>query len=95
VPLVSKPIAFACRAERLARAGASPDRAIIWPSGEAEGMRPDADTSEKVALGKSSEVVRCDIFNTPFVNFARGDMPGGYEVTQPLRREWVDLVVVS
>ena len=22
-----------------------------------------------------------------FVNFARGDMPGGYEVTQPLRRE--------
>ncbi len=58
-------------------------------------MGPDADTGEKVALGKSSEVVRCDIFNTPFVNFARGDMPGGYEVTQPLRREWVDLVVVS
>jgi hypothetical protein len=95
VPLVSKPIAFACRAERLARAGASPDRAIVRPSGEAEGMGPDANSGEKVALGKSSEVVRCDIFNTPFVNFARGDMPGGYEVTQPLRREWVDLVVVS
>lgn len=58
-------------------------------------MGPDADTGEKVALGKSAEVVRCDIFNTPFVNFARGDMPGGYEVTQLLRREWVDLVVVS
>ncbi|GKI71007.1 hypothetical protein NUBL21976_11590 [Klebsiella pneumoniae] len=95
VPLVSKSISFACRAERLARAGASPDRAIVRPSGEAEGMGPDADPGEKVALGKSSEVVRCDIFNTPFVNFARGDMPGGYEVTQPLRREWVDLVVQS
>ncbi|MCP5698422.1 hypothetical protein NL355_22205, partial [Klebsiella pneumoniae] len=48
-----------------------------------------------MALGKSSEVVRCDIFNTPFVNYARGNMPGGYEVTQPLRREWVYLVVVG
>lgn len=58
-------------------------------------MGPDANPGEKVALGKFSEVVRCDIFNTPFVNFALGDMPGGDEVTQPLSREWVDLVVVG
>jgi hypothetical protein len=94
VPLVSKPISFACRAERLARAGASPDWFIVRPSGEAQGMRPDANSGEKVALGKSSQVVRCDIFNTPFVNFARGDMTAGDEVTQPLRREWVDFVVI-
>lgn len=58
-------------------------------------MGPGANPGEKVALGKFSEVVRCDIFNTPFVNFARDDMPGGDQVAQPLRREWVYLVVVS
>ncbi|ALD78810.1 hypothetical protein P10159_4065 [Citrobacter portucalensis] len=37
-----------------------------------------------MALGKTSEVVRCDIFNTPFINFARSDMTTGDQVTQPL-----------
>lgn len=36
VPLVSKPITFACRAERLARAGTGPDWFIVRPSGEAQ-----------------------------------------------------------
>ena len=58
-------------------------------------MGPDADTGEKVALGKSFEVARCDIFNTPFVNFARSDVPRDYEITQPLSRELVDLVYLD
>jgi hypothetical protein len=33
VPLISKPCAFACRAERLAWAGTRPDRAVVGPSG--------------------------------------------------------------
>jgi hypothetical protein len=37
VPLVIKPSAFACRAERLARAGSSPDRFIVGPSGLSQG----------------------------------------------------------
>jgi hypothetical protein len=37
VPLVSKPSAFACRAERLARAAPGPHGAIVWPSGETQG----------------------------------------------------------
>ena len=60
VPLVSKPITFACRAERLARAGACPDRFIIRPSTETQGMRPDANSGEEVALRESSQVVRWD-----------------------------------
>jgi hypothetical protein len=32
VPLVSKPSAFACRAERLAGAGSCPDGSVISPS---------------------------------------------------------------
>lgn len=58
-------------------------------------MRPDADPGEEVALRESSQVVRCDIFNTPFINFARGDMTAGDQVTQPLSCKWVDFVVVG
>ena len=58
-------------------------------------MRPDANSGEEVALRESSQVVRCDIFNTPFVNFARGNMTAGDQVTQPLRSERVDFVVIS
>ena len=58
-------------------------------------MRPDANSGEEVALRESSQVVRCDIFNTPFINFARGYMTGGDQVTQPLRSKRVDFVVIS
>lgn len=37
VPLVSKPACFACRAERLARAGSCPNGLIVGPSGTAQG----------------------------------------------------------
>ena len=58
-------------------------------------MRPDANSGEEVALREASQVVRCDIFNTPFINFARGDMTAGDQVTQPLRSERVDFVVIG
>jgi hypothetical protein len=38
VPLVIEPAAFACRAERLARAASGPDRAIVRPSGKTQGV---------------------------------------------------------
>ena len=58
-------------------------------------MRPDANSGEEVALREASQVVRCDIFNTPFINFAWCDMTSGDQVTQPLGSEWVDFVVIS
>jgi hypothetical protein len=54
VPLISKPAAFACRAERLARAGTGPDGPVVGPPGAPEGVGPDADTGEEVALGELS-----------------------------------------
>jgi hypothetical protein len=57
VPLVSKPIAFACRAERLAGATSSPDGSIIWPSCAAQRVRPDSNSGEEVALGESSKLI--------------------------------------
>jgi hypothetical protein len=75
VPFVIKPSAFACRAERLARTGTGPNRSIVWPAGKSECVRPDADAGEEVALCESVKVSGMDIFNTPGVNHAIGDMP--------------------
>jgi hypothetical protein len=47
-----------------------------------------------MALGESAKVVWSNIFNAPFINFAGGNVTGGYQVAQPLRGVWVDLVVV-
>jgi hypothetical protein len=50
MPLVSKPISFACRAERLARAGAGPYCALVRPAGAAQRVTPYADSGEEMAL---------------------------------------------
>jgi hypothetical protein len=48
-----------------------------------------------VTLGEPGKVGWCDIFNTPFVNNARRDVPGSNKVTQPLRGVGIKFVVVS
>jgi hypothetical protein len=83
VPLVSKPCAFACRAERLAWAGSGPDGFVVGPTGLAEGVTPDADSGEEVALSVSQKVIWRDIFNTPFVHIAWCDMPLFYQLPEP------------
>jgi hypothetical protein len=54
---------FACDRERLAGARASPNRSVVWPPGEAEGVAPPADPGEEVALGEACEVHRLNIDN--------------------------------
>jgi hypothetical protein len=63
MPFVVERFAFAGRAERLARAGAGPDFPVVWPPGEAQGVRPDPDAGEEMALGVSSQVVGLNIDN--------------------------------
>jgi hypothetical protein len=77
VPLVSKPFSFACRAERLAGATAGPNGSIIRPSGAAQGVAPDPNACEEVALGIPGKFRGFDIFDAPFVNKAGGDLPSG------------------
>jgi len=95
VPLVIKPSSLACRAERLARTGASPNRSVVAPSGRPEGMGPNANPGEKVALCETAQVAWVNIFNTPFIDIAWRDMASVDQVTQPLRSAWVYLVVVG
>jgi len=48
-----------------------------------------------MTLGESAKVVWSNILYAPFINFAGGNVTGGYQVAQPLRGVWVDLVVIS
>jgi hypothetical protein len=68
--LISSPASFACRGERLARAGSCPNRPVVGPTGEPECVGPDADSCEEMALGKPVEFVWYDILDRPFVDFA-------------------------
>lgn len=77
VPLVSKPLASACRAERLARTTPCPDGYVVGPSGLSEGVGPDSDAGEEVALSKSMKFVWNDIPYISFINFAVRDMAFG------------------
>jgi len=63
VPLVVKPSAAACAAERLARAAGGPDGTIVWPTGVSQGVGLDADAGEEVALVVASEIIRGNIDN--------------------------------
>lgn len=63
VPLVSKPKSFACFAVRLARTGSGPPWARIRPPGEPEGVTPDSNAGEEVALAESCKVGRSNIDN--------------------------------
>lgn len=95
MPLVCKPSAFTCRAERLARATASPHGSITRPSGKVQGVGPSADAGEEVALSVSVQVFWGDILDTPFIHVARRDMAGFNQVSQPLRRVRIYFVVVG
>lgn len=94
VPWILKPRSSACRAERLARTGTSPNRSIVWPSGTPKGERPDADTCEEMALRKASQFAGVDILDTPFIHDARRNQAGLDQVAQPLRGIRVDFVVI-
>jgi len=92
VPLVSKPAAFACRAERLAWARAGP--ALTLETGEFERIGPHADAGEEVTSSIADKVIRFHILYAAFVDIARGDNPTRDQVSQPLRGVRIELVVV-
>jgi hypothetical protein len=63
VTRVVKPFAFACGAETWTGAGASPALTVIGPSCESQGVTPNSNASEEVALLEASEVIGPNIEN--------------------------------
>lgn len=93
VPLVNKPIASACRGERLARATPGPDGAVIGPSSKSESERPSADPGEEMALGVTMQFIGSDVPYVAPIDHASRDLTLSDEFFQPVSRLVVDLVV--
>jgi len=94
VPLISKPIAFASRGERLAGARSGPDWHFIRYAGAPQREAPNPNTCEKVALGVSADVEWVDIEDAPFINIALGNFFCFDKLPQDCSREWVELIVI-
>jgi hypothetical protein len=94
VTLVGKSCSLSGGAEGLAGAGAGPDGPLVGPSSETEGMGPDADTGEEVALGVAVEVRSSHVPNGSFIDISVSDQFIGDQVAQPLRGVGVYLVIV-
>jgi hypothetical protein len=69
VTLVCCSFSFSGDGKRLTGSGAGPDWSVVTPAGLSEGVGPDCNSTEEVALSKSLKVSRIDIYNAPFVYF--------------------------
>ena len=81
--------------ERLTWAAPGPDRAVIRPASKPKGVGPDADASEKMALGELGKIGRFNILDAPGIHGSGGDEPLFHKLPQPRGGKGVDLVVVG
>jgi hypothetical protein len=81
--------------EGLAGTRACPNRSVVGPSGEPEGVGPSGNAGEEVALGVATEVVGLDLEDASLVNVAGGDVSSVDKVAEPLGGVWVDFIVVG
>jgi hypothetical protein len=95
VSFVSGAAALARAAERLARAGACPDSLGVRDAGAPEGVAPDADAGEEVALNIPPKVICGDVSDISFIDLSWRDVARCNQVAQPLRRIGFVFVVIG
>lgn len=95
VSLVGFAFAVADRRERLAGTRTCPNRSIVGPAGDPEGVGPSADAGKEVALSISSQVSWSDIFNRSFIYVASGDLARLNQVAEPLSGVGLYFVIIS
>jgi hypothetical protein len=95
VSLIVAATLLAGRAEGLAGARACPNRSVIRPSCESQGVAPSADAGEEVALCVAAQVVGLNIDDAALVNVPGCDVSGCDEVSEPLSGIGVDFVVIN
>jgi hypothetical protein len=81
-------------AEGLTGATTCPNRSVIGPAGESEGVGPSADSGEEVALSVFGEFIGVDFCDATFVHDSRCDQRLADERPQPVGSVWVVFVVV-
>jgi len=95
VPLVGGPPSPSRVGIGLAGAGAGPAPEVVGDSGEAEGVGPDPDSGEPMALGEPPDVAGTDVLDVSLIDLPRGYAALRHEPAEPLRAERVDFVVVG
>jgi hypothetical protein len=95
VALVVEAAALAGCGEGLTGARAGPDGPVVGPSSQSGSVGPPTDPSEEMALVVSPEIVGSDFKNGSFIDVPRCDKPSVYEISQPLSRERIELVVIG
>jgi len=93
--LVVEAASLAGGAERLTWARTGPNRTLVTPPGAAQGVAPDANPGEEVALGVTTKVIGFNVLDAALVDIARCDMSGLDKLAQPRRREWIEFIVVG
>lgn len=93
VTRVVKPLPLACIAETGARAAPCPDRAVVGPSGGAQGVAPESAAAEEVTLGVPHKVGCSHVFDASFIHIPRGYFARRDGLPEHLGLERVDLVV--
>lgn len=84
-----------CAGVRLAGARACPNRSVVGPACRSQGVAPDPDAGEEVALDVAAEVVGADFNDAALIYIPWRDVAGRNEIAQPLGGVGVDLVVVG
>lgn len=92
--IVGAAFPFAGAAKWLTGATARPNRSVIGPASESQGVGPAADAGEEMALDEVSEVIGSHVLDVSIIDFAIGYQPCLDEFAQPCCGERVVLVVV-
>lgn len=81
--------------EGLAGARTCPNRSVVGPVGESEGVGPAPDAGKEMGVSIGSDIVGRDLRNGAFVHVARRDLPVRNQGAQPCGGERVVFVVVD
>jgi hypothetical protein len=93
VALVVEPSSLSGRGEGLAWTASGPDGSVVGPSGESEGVGPDADAGESMELRRGGDLFWLEVCDGAGIDASGGDVPSSREVLQPGGGVRFDLIV--
>ena len=95
VPLVIKPAAFACRAERLTGARPGPEGPFVRPASKTRSKRPSSDSGEEMALSVTFKVIGLNVHYRAAIHDAERKVAAADQRLKPIRRGVVEFIVVD
>ena len=95
MPLVVVRFPLSCGAERLTGARTCPNRSVIGPTCESEGVVPDGDPAEEMRALESSDIFGSDVLDGSVVDFSIGYESMLNEFAHPGAHLGVNVVIIG